>query len=160
VPNPFPGGNCPWQVYHTVRNSLVKTCRRFGPTGPIGTLQIIPNVEDLNDLLVKNFTLWESGDPDPMYYILDDQLNSERYCYAELYGNDPFNAGWVLAIAQALKDFDGWGLGVQNIPDSFILIFCDRLLVNGRLAWCQTASQVVEEADRLLKRGNKKWWQF
>ena len=137
LPNDYPGGDLPWQTYHTVRNAL-----------------------DLARMLVKDCDSWELGDPDPMYFILDDQMNHEQYCYAELYGEDPFNAGWLLSITETLRVFKGWGLGVGNIPDSYILIFGNRLLVKGRLAKCQTAVEVVEEARRLLKRGDKKWWQF
>ena len=160
LPNDYPGGDLPWQTYHTVRNALVQTCRRYGPTGPMGVCKIVPDVEDLARMLVKDCDSWELGDPDPMYFILDDQMNHEQYCYAELYGEDPFNAGWLLSITETLRVFKGWGLGVGNIPDSYILIFGNRLLVKGRLAKCQTAVEVVEEARRLLKRGDKKWWQF
>lgn len=44
LPNPYPGGQLPWQVYHMVRNALVQTCRRYGPTGPMGIIQIVPDV--------------------------------------------------------------------------------------------------------------------
>lgn len=160
VPNPYPGGELPWQVYHTVRNAIVQTCRKFGPTGPMGILTIVPDVENPLMMLGEDPDFWERGDPDPRYFILDDQLNYERYCYAELYGEDPFNAGWLLAITATLREFDGWGLGVSNIPNSYLLIFGKRLLVNGGLAKCQAALEVVETARRLLRRGDKRWWQF
>src|SRR5262249_50885356 len=86
VPNDYPGGDLPWQTYHTVRNALVRTCRRYGPTGPMGVLKIVPDVENPLRMLAEDPDFWERGDPDPMYFILDDQLNHERYCYAELYG--------------------------------------------------------------------------
>ena len=35
-----------------------------------------------------------------------------------------------------------------------------RMLVKGRLANCKPASEVVETARRLLRSGNKRWWQF
>ncbi|MDW8243292.1 MAG: hypothetical protein RMJ88_08780 [Thermogemmata sp.] len=95
-----------------------------------------------------------------MYFILGDQLNAKQYCYAELYGDDPFSEGWLLSITETLRQFEGWGLGVSNIPDSYVLIFGDRLLVNGQLAQCQTAHEVVAQARRLLRRSNRKWWQF
>ncbi|VTS07576.1 hypothetical protein [Tuwongella immobilis] len=160
VPNDHPGGDLPWQTYHTVRNALVKTCRRYGPTGPMGVIKIVEGVENPLMMLAKDQDFWESGDPDPAYFILDGQPNHERYCYAELYGDDPFNAGWLMSITETLREFDGWGLCVSNIPDSYLLIFGKRLMVKGRLAKCQSAAEVVAEARRLLKRGNKKWWQF
>lgn len=160
VPNDYPGGKLPWQTYHTVRNALVQTCRRFGPTGPMGVIKIAEDVENPLMMLAKDRDFWERGDPSPAYYIRDDQLNHERYCYAELYGDDPFSAGWLLSVTETLRQFEGWGLGVNNIPDSYVLIFGNRLLVKGGLAKCKTASEVVAQARRLLKRGDKKWWQF
>jgi hypothetical protein len=154
VPNEYPGGDLPWQAYHRVRNALVQTCRRYGPTGPMGVIKIVPQVEFPLRMLAEDRHFWEWGDPDPMYFILDDQLNHERYCYAELNGEDPFNAGWLLSITEALREFDGWGLSVNNIPDSYVLIFGNQLLVKGRLAKCRTAIEVVEEAGRLLKPGD------
>lgn len=160
VPNPEPGGVLPWQKYHTVRNALVQTCRRHGPTGPMGVIKIVADAEDVMTLLARDFSVWKPGDPDPMYFILDDQFNHERYCYAELYGDDPLTENWLAAMTETLRQFEGWGLGVKNIPDSYLLIFSDRLLVTGQLAKCKTATDVVEEASRLLKRGPKPWWQF
>jgi len=160
VPNEYPGGELPWQTYHTVRNALVQTCRRYGPTGPMGVVKIVPGVENPAQMFFQDRDSWELGDPDPMYFILDDQHNHERYCYAELSGVDSFNADWLLSITETLREFEGWGLGVSTIPDSYLLIFGKRLLVNGRLAKCKTAEEVVKEARRLLKRGDKKWWQF
>ncbi len=160
VPNPYPGGELPWQTYHAVRNALVRICRRYGPIGPMGEIQIVADAPDPYRMLMDDPAVWERGDRDPSYFILDDQLNHERYCYAELYGDDPFNSGWLLSITQTLRDFDGWGLGVSNIPDSYVLIFADRLLVNGRLADCRTADEVVQRARRLLRSRGKRWWQF
>lgn len=155
VPNDYPGGNLPWQTYHTVRNALVQTCRRYGPTGPMGVIRIVQDLENPLMMLGEDLDFWKLGDPDPAYFILDDQLNHERYCYAELYGDDAFNAGWLLSITETLREFDGWGLGVKNIPDSYLLIFGNRLLVTGQLAKCKTAIDVVAKASLLLKRGDK-----
>lgn len=160
VPNEYPGGKLPWQVYHGVRNALVQTCRRYGPTGPMGTIKIVPDVESPLMMLAEDRDAWERGDPDPMYYVLDDQPNDERYCYAELYGDEPLNAGWLLSITATLREFDGWGLGVGNIPDSYLLIFGRRLMVKGPLAKCKSAVEVVATTRRLLKSGGRRWWQF
>ncbi len=160
VPNDYPGGDLPWQMYHTVRNALVQTCREYGPTGPMGVTKITPDVEGPYMMLAEDIDFWESGDPDPWYFIIDDQLNHERCCYVELYGDDPFSAGWLLSVTATLREFEGWGLCVSNIPDSYLLIFGNRLMVKGRLSRCRSAVEVVETARRLLKRGHKRWWQF
>ena len=156
VPNDYPGGNLPWQIYHTVRNALVDTCRKYGPTGPMGVVKIDSDVEDLDMMLVEDIDCWESGEPDPWYYIIDDQYNHERYCYAELYGDDSFNGDWLLSVTATLREFEGWGLGVKNIPDSYLLIFAERLMVHGTLSKCKSAVEVVETGRRLLRRGNKR----
>ncbi|WP_439627405.1 hypothetical protein [Gemmata sp.] len=159
IPNEYPGGDLPWQVYHTVRNAIVATCRRCGPTGPMGVVKIVADAVDPYLMLAHDPNFWERGDQGPTYYILDDQPNSERYCYAELLGDDSFNACWLLAITATLREFDGWELGVSNIPGSYVLIFGNRLMVRGRLAKCRTATEVVETAQRLIRRGRKRWWQ-
>jgi hypothetical protein len=152
IPNDYPGGELPWQVYHSVRNAIVRVCRQYGPTGPLGEVKIVEGVADLNKQLAEDPDAWERGDPDPTYYIIDDQYNHERYCYAELYGDDPFNAAWLLSITATLQEHEGWGLGVSNIPDSYVLIFGERLMVNGpRLSRCTSASEVVETVRRLFK---------
>ncbi|MBN9521255.1 hypothetical protein J0H58_22495 [bacterium] len=160
VPNDYPDGDLPWQVYHTVRNALVHTCRRFGPVGPMGAAKIVPGFESAYHAFVADPSVWEPGDSDPMYFILDDQLNHERYCYAELYGDNPFSADWLFAVSETLREFDGWGLGVSNIPYSYVIVFGTRILVSGRLAGCRSAAEVITTAGRLLKRRNRKWWQF
>jgi hypothetical protein len=95
VPNSYPDGHLPWQVYHTVRNALVETCRKYGPTGPMGQVMIVEGDKDPYSRLADDNESWESGDPDPWYYIIDDQYNHERYCYAELLGDTPFIAEWL-----------------------------------------------------------------
>ncbi|MBA4188985.1 MAG: hypothetical protein C0467_13390 [Planctomycetaceae bacterium] len=159
IPNENPGGTLAWQDYHTVRNAIVKTCRQFGPTGPMGAVQIESDVEDPYRM-IHDSDFWERGDSEPMYYVIEDQLNHERYCYMELMGNDPFNAGWLLGITATLRTFDGWGIGINNIPDSYMVIFGKKLMVKGRLAKCQSVLDVVETTRRLLKQGPKRWWQI
>lgn len=160
VPNDYPGGDLPWQTYHSVRNALVQTCRRFGSTGPLGVLTIVEGAKDLTKMLVKNSKLWEIGDQDPMYFLVDDQMNHERYCYLEVKSEAAVSKEWLAATTETLKRYEGWGLAVSNIPESYLLVFGNRLMVKGRLAKCRTAAEVVAESQRLLKRGEKKWWQF
>jgi hypothetical protein len=161
IPNPYPGGELPWQIYHTVRNDIVQACRKHGPTGPMGVIKIDWDVDDAYRQGFLEPGFWESGDDDPMYYIIDDQYNHERYCYAELNGNAPFNAEWLLSVTAVLRKHKGWGLGVNHIPGGYVLIFGKRLMVKGReLSRCKSASEVVTVVSRLLRRHGKKWWQF
>jgi hypothetical protein len=161
IPNEYPGGDLPWQVYHSVRNALVRVCRRYGPTGPMGEVKIVEDVSDPYMQLAEDRDFWEQGDADPTYYIIPDQYNHERYCYAELFGDDPFNPGWLLSVSATLQEQKGWGLAIGNIPNSYVLIFGKKLMVKGRkLSGCKSASEVVEVVRRLLKTGDRRWWQF
>ncbi len=81
VPNPYPGGMLSWQIYHRVRNSVVRTCRKRGPTGPLGE---IASIEGSDDSFRQAFSSCQHGDDDPSHYIIDDQYNHERYLYSEL----------------------------------------------------------------------------
>ena len=147
VPNPYPKGPLPWQIYHKVRNAVVRTCRRHGPTGPMGECRIS------RWRAAPNIFKWQRGDPDPVYYIIDDQYNDERYLYAELLGQDPFNLTWLADIGKTLEEFPGWGIGVNNIPGHYIIIFYEKLLVNGpRLSTCKKASEVVDTVKELLRQ--------
>lgn len=158
--NPCPSGHLSWQDYHSVRNALVTTCRKFGPTGPMGIIRIVDGIDSPYEAIVKDRTFWELGDDDPAYFIVDDQMNDERYCYAELYGENPFTADWLESIAATLRKHKGWGLGINNIPGSYLIIFGNRLMVKGRLEKCASATDVVTVASRLLRRGSRPWWQF
>ncbi len=152
IPNDYPEGDLPWQVYHTVRNALVRACRRHGPTGPLGEVKIVEGVADPYKQLAADPGFWEPGDPNPTYHIIPDQYNNERYCYAELHGDNPFNADWLLSVTATLREYEEWGLGVNHIPNNYVLIFGDRLLVTGEdLSRCNTAAEVVEAVRRLLR---------
>jgi len=111
-------------------------------------------------MLAENLNFWERGDPTRCTTSSTISSTMSGTCYAELYGNNPFSAGWLQSVTTTLREFDGWALGVSNIPDSYVLIFSDQLMVNGRLAKCKSASEVVEMACRLLRGGGKRWWQL
>ncbi len=154
IPNPYPVGDLPWQVYHTVRNAIVRTCRRHGPTGPIGECVI----EDGRN--APAIDVWGRGDNHATYFIVDDQYNDEPYLYAEVHPN-AFNREWLADIAATLQEFPGWAIGIKNIPDGYLLIFSDKLMVQGEpLRKCRDAASVIKAVRRHISRGNRKWWQF
>lgn len=153
VPNPYPGGKLRWQFYQDVRNAIVRTCRQHGPTGPMGEVRIVEEVDDPYRQMLKQPGFWQRGDDNPSYYIIPDRYNDERYLYAELQGDDPFNPAWVLDIVETLSHYPGWGLGINNVPECYLLIFGDKLMVNGRPfgRWPTKADKVVEVVRRLLR---------
>jgi hypothetical protein len=154
-PNPYPAGKLPWQIYQGVRNAVVRTCRKHGPTGPVGEARIGTEgaVDDRPVPLDSGY--WEPGDDDPNYYIIAEQYNHERYVYAELSGSDSFAPEWLTGVTGTLGQFPGWGLGVSSIPDGFLLIFGDRLMIKGTAFSRRTteAAQVVEIARRAHRKG-------
>ncbi|GAC1341629.1 MAG: hypothetical protein NVSMB14_06740 [Isosphaeraceae bacterium] len=152
VPNQYPGGEIPWQVYQGVRNSVVHACRKHGTTGPLGEVRIVEDVDDPYRHALKEPGFWLRGDNDQKYYVIPDQSNHERYLFAELYGADPFNPAWVADVVEALGRHPGWGLGINNIPESSVLLFGDRLMVKGRaFGWWPNANNVVEVVRRRLR---------
>ena len=155
IPNPYPEGDLPWQVYHTVRNAIVRACRRHGPTGPMGEC-VIEDGRNAPDLAG-----WKRGDNPATYFIVDDQYNEERYLYAVVDPAAAFNHEWLADIFAALQEFPGWAIGITNIPDGYLLIFGDKLMVQGEaLRNCRDAASVIKAVRRQIRRGNKKWWQF
>jgi hypothetical protein len=70
VPNPYPGGDLPWQMYHTVRNDVLRCCRRFGRAGPMGECPITDDEE-------LPFEGWPLGDRDPLdFFVVDDSTTT------------------------------------------------------------------------------------
>jgi hypothetical protein len=161
VRNEHPGGKMTWLTFHTVRNAIVRACREFGPTGPMGEIKLDPAVVDLDEQLEEDPDFWQPGDDTPRYLVGDRVIDNERFIHVTLNAPHAMNAVWLVAIVAALREHRGWAVEVDNIPDSSLLIFGKRLLVKGRqLAACNDAAQVIEVAARLLRRGPRQWWQI
>lgn len=151
---PYPDGDLPWQVYQSVRNAVVSASREFGPTGPMGEVTIDWNVDDpyLN-AIAPDF--WPLGDSKPTYYVIDDQYNDDQYCYVELYGDNPFTPEWLTSIVEVMREHEGWAVSICNLPNCGLLIFGDRVMVNGpELAECTSAAEVLVAVKRLLDNKN------
>jgi hypothetical protein len=142
IPNPYPGGELPWQIYHTVRNAVVRTCRRHGPTGPLGE-------RPLDQAYVQSAKQWELGDEDPVYWIVDDQYNHEMYLYMEFQDARGCTPEWLADVTRTLAEFPGWGIGVASLKKGYVLIFTDRLLVQGPgFRECRDAASVVRAMQK------------
>ena len=161
VRNEHPGGKMTWQTFHTVRNAVVRACRRFGPTGPRGEVETDLQVIDIDSHAVDNPDIWPPGDANPKYRVGEKAIDNDRFVQVTLHGADALTADWLAAIVAVMREHRGWAVEVANIPDSSLLIFGKRLLVKGRqLGRCNSPAEVVQVASRLLKQGPKQWWQF
>jgi hypothetical protein len=159
IPNPYPLVDLPWQKYHAVRNAIVQASRKHGTTGPMGLVKIVDDVESPYLQAIEP-GFWPLGDKDPTYYVIDDQYNSEMYCYVELETPNALTLDWLASMVAVLKSHEGWGIGLVSIPSAYVLIFADRLLVNGALSRCKTVDDVLAAVPRLLRRRGKRWWEF
>jgi hypothetical protein len=149
VPNPNPSGDVPWHVFHTVRNAVVRCCRKHGPVGALGVLPFSPKRPRFDILS------WERGDPSPWYYIVDDQYDHERYLYGELFCENPFTLAWLSDITDTLSEFRGWGLCICNMWDCYLIIFESKLMVTGPVFEnCKTANCFASvESGKTLRSG-------
>ena len=133
VSNKDPSGAVSWQQYHTVRNAVVEMSRHHGPTGPLGLRRILP--DDQEAKLPWDSKKWDAIDSEGncAYYVIVDQYNStERYIYVEITKREYLHAKWLTDLAATLARFEGWGAGITNIENGYMLVFADKLLVTGR----------------------------
>ena len=80
VANPYPKGELPWQVYHTVRNAIFRACRSMGRreqwlNAQFDTIRTWTARYGMED--------WPIGDEPCEYFIVDDQYGHEQYLYME-----------------------------------------------------------------------------
>lgn len=125
IPNPHPDGSVSWQLYHTVRNSVLRCCRDFGIAGAMGECPISDDegIDYLN---------WPVENRKPLdFYVCDDQYNSERYVYVEVENARVFTEKWLQGLMRTIAEYPGWGIGIKGLRDGYILVFADKLMVAG-----------------------------
>ena len=146
VPNPYPAGDLPWQVYHTVRNAVLRCCRGHGRAGPMGECPIADGDDTPDD--------WPLGDPDPLdFFVIDDQYNHERYVYLEIVRPEAFTEQWLRDLMRTLSDHRGWGVGIMSWPKAYMLAFGDKLMVTGRVfEQCRDFDCVVRQGQAALAK--------
>lgn len=130
VPNPACASGDEW---FDVADELVGACLKNGPTwsGCIGP---------------------DPGDDVAVSFVFEDtQWNDERYHYVWV---DPtaFTREWLSDIVGVLGRFPGWGLGVKNVEQGYMLIFADRVMVTGLpFADCDSIDEIVTQARNNLE---------
>jgi hypothetical protein len=122
-----PEGNASWEDFLEARNAIVCACRLHGPTGPMGIYDF-DKADGTNDL----FDIWETGDPGAVYFVAEDQYNSERYQYVGCSDHPShFTKEWILDLMAALAHLPGWRVEI-GVHKAYVLVFADKLMVTGR----------------------------
>lgn len=113
--------------WHALRKDLLLVLEKHGLTGP----------DDPTDKCD--------------FYLLDDQRNEERYHYVEVHEPLVLTLNWLNDTTDVLRNYSGWGWGVMNFRESYMLIFTDRLLVTGLpFRHCKNTVSVLEAASKLI----------
>jgi len=92
----------------------------------MGLFPVGRSFEDTDEFLEA----WESGDANSVYWVIDDQYNDELYQYVEICASAQFTAEWIVDIMTTLGRWPGWGIGIA-LKEGYVLIFADKLMVNG-----------------------------
>ncbi len=147
IPNPYPGGELPWQIYHTLRNAVFRGCRKFGKVGVMGVCPITDDTE-------IPFHNWHVADRDAIdFFVVDDQYNDERYIYVEIELPSAFTERWLRGLMRILTDYPGWGVGIEGLPQAYILAFADKLMVSGRIfKKCRDLECIVRQGQAILAK--------
>jgi hypothetical protein len=146
IANPCPSGDVSFNLFHTVRNAVVRACQRHGTVGPLGVFRFWRRDRPLKDWRAQFRAVWEDGADDPDFWVIDDQYNSlELYQYMELSNPLACTVKWLESLTAALRRFPGWGVGVACSPNGYVLVFSDRVMINGLMfRKCKSARDVVD----------------
>jgi hypothetical protein len=160
-----PDGNASFQQFHEARNAVLRACKLHGPSGPMGFFPF--DAADDEDVLLA----WmKTADPNPAYWLIDDQYNAERYQYVECTDPKYFTEGWVRDLMAALSTLSGWGVAIKSIPGGYALVFADKIMVTGNSlenvhdlsSFIASVHEALRNKDRYVKKGRsgecKEYW--
>ena len=67
------------------------------------------------------------------------------YIYMEVEPAAPVSAEWLAGLVAVLRDHSGWGIGITNVREGYMLLFADRIMVTGpAFDGCRDAGAVLE----------------
>src|SRR5207302_1486354 len=73
------------------------------------------------------------------------------YQYMEVCERRFFSTAWLHDLMTTLRDFPGWGVGILNINNGYLLVFGNKLMVNGRpFTNCRDLDSVAAAASTNL----------
>lgn len=139
ITDPRGAAELPWQEYHEARNRIVRACLAHGTTGPMLECPLTADVEDPYGL-----PGWPLGDEDAIYWVVDDQLNDERYVYVQITAPDGVTQAWLASVMDALQEMPFWGVGISNIRRGYVIVMANLLLVTGKpFKGCDDVASVI-----------------
>lgn len=126
IPNPHLDGETPFEEFWTVRSKVLAGTGPYGKTDP------------------------DDGSDSPDFWLVEDQLNHERYQLMEFNSAEAVSVELFESLSSALKATEGWGIIINGFDYGHILLFEDRLVLAGSLFdGCTT----IENVASAVKRG-------
>lgn len=104
--------------YNDARNHLLEICQKHGKAGPLDFDDDESDEDKLEDI-------------DEDFWVVEDQLNYERYLYMEINSPKKVTANWLNDVLQFDAKFSAWGVCVTNIKLGYLIILPPVLLVMG-----------------------------
>jgi hypothetical protein len=139
IADPCGSSELPWQEYHGARNRIVRACLAHGTTGPKLECPLTADVDD-----PYGMPGWPNGDNDAVYWVIDDQLNHERYIYVQITAPRGVTQAWLASIVDALQEMPFWGVGISNIRRGYVIVMSTLLLVTGKpFEGCDDVASVI-----------------
>jgi hypothetical protein len=120
VPDTRPGRKATLTTFLMVRELIVEVCERHGGVDAFGK---------------------------KAFWVVDDMYNDERYQYLEICKPGALTEKWLLDLMRLLEKQPAWGVGI-GFSEGYVLVFADRLMVNGPTFKAATSLQDVIEFAR------------
>jgi len=127
-----PNRETTWQEFHAVRNSVLRTCRRFGTVGDMGEAPITDDEEVPDDgWHVETACSGEFGDESsPAYHCVDDQwYTGQIFVRLEAFPSE-INARLLGTLAAMLTDYPNWCVEIFA-GCGMIWVWADSIKVTG-----------------------------
>ena len=141
-----------WREFHTVRNAILRACRKSGTVGPMGEA---PIGHDGSKPDLKTRRAWKVENRHCEYHVVEDQMfASYRYHNIEFYPDrrrflypEGLRDMWM-----TLGQHPGWNIGISitDADQHFILIQRRRICVSGEaFKGCTTAAELCDRLEEL-----------
>ncbi len=116
-----------YQDFHRARNAVLATCRLFGTVGAMAEYPLDASLTE-----IASDAAWAvTPHSKPDFFVVDDQLNNDRYIYIEISPQVHVSSEWLCAMATCLLALDGWGIAITNVTNGYVIVLAQVLLLHG-----------------------------